>query len=75
MNSVTVRKVSVNYVIDGVHTDECEDIPSWDTVWNEELKRNIEGIYGLWQCPYCKCVIDRDSSEMITYELYEERYL
>ncbi len=75
MNSIMIRKIPVSHVVSGVHTEECESIPNWDTVWNTDLRRNMDGDIGLWQCEYCECVRDRDSADMISYEEYQERYL
>lgn len=73
MDSIMI--IRINHIREGIHTDDCENTLCWDTVWNKDLKRNMDGDKGLWQCPQCNCVRDRDSADMISYEEYTERYL
>ena len=73
MDSVMIKKINVHHIIEGVHTDECEAIESWDTEWNPDIVKNVFGDKGMWQCPYCNCVsIDK---KMISLEELKECYL
>jgi len=75
MTTATIKKVDVYHIIEDIHTDECESVFGWDTVWNPDFRNSIFDDRGIWECPHCGCVKDRDSTAMISKDEYRERYL
>ena len=67
-----MTQITVNRIIEGIHTEECENVFGWDTVWNPELA-NEQSSNGMWQCPYCKCVSWH--KEYISFEQFKEENL